>query len=67
MKNKCNSAISKTITNIRFPLMLGVVLIHNVLIEPTEAAREGMRLVAFIIELLSHKIVSFILHLPYFV
>lgn len=58
MKNKCNSAISKTITNIRFPLMLGVVLIHNVLIEPTEAAREGMRLVAFIIELLSHKIVA---------
>lgn len=58
MENKCNSAISKTITNIRFPLMLGVVLIHNVLIEPTEAAREGMRLVAFIIELLSHKIVA---------
>ena len=58
MGNKYNSAISKTITNLRFPLMLGVVLIHNVLIEPQEAAQLGMRLVAFIIELVSHKLVA---------
>ena len=54
----CNSTISKVITNLRFPLMLGVVLIHNVLIEPAEAAREGMLLVAFVIEFLSHQFVA---------
>lgn len=54
----CNSTISQVITNLRFPLMLGVVLIHCVLIEPVEAAREGMFFVAFFIELLSHQIVA---------
>lgn len=58
MENKYNSAISKTITNLRFPLMLGVVLIHNVLIEPQEAIRQGMCFFAFFIELMSHKLVA---------
>ena len=58
MAATCNPTISKVITNLRFPLMLGVVLIHNVLIDPAYASREGMCFLAFIIELLSHQIVA---------
>lgn len=58
MTDKYNSTISQTIANLRFPLMLGVVLIHNVLISPTEATREGMNFLSFFIELMSHKIVA---------
>lgn len=58
MMEKYSSTISKTIANIRFPLMLGVVLIHNILIEPQEAIRQGMCFVAFFIELMSHKLVA---------
>lgn len=52
------SVISQTIANLRFPLMLGVVLIHNVIIEPELASNQGLNVVAFIIELVSHQITS---------
>lgn len=52
------SVISKTIANLRFPLMLGVVLIHCVIIEPEIASTQGLNVVAFIIELVSHQITS---------
>jgi surface polysaccharide O-acyltransferase-like enzyme len=38
--------------------MLGVVLIHNVIIEPELASNQGLNVVAFIIELVSHQITS---------
>ena len=52
------SVISKTIANLRFPLMLGVVLIHCVIIEPEIASTQGLNVVAFIIELVSHQITT---------
>lgn len=58
MENKYNSSTSRAIANLRFPLMLGVVLIHCVLIEPAEAARMGMHFVAFVVELMSRKLVA---------
>ena len=56
MVNDCNPAVSKAITNLRFPLMLGVMLVHSVLIEPVEAAHLGMHFVAFVVELMSRRI-----------
>ena len=64
---KYSSTISKTIANLRFYLMLGVVLIHNVLIEPQEAIRQGMCFVAFFIELMSHKLVAPCVSLFFFI
>ena len=58
MANTCSPNISNTIKNLRFPLILGVVLIHNVLIEPQEAAAQGLDLVSFLIELMSRKMAS---------
>ena len=53
-----NSTISKTIANLRFPLMLGVVFIHSRVIEPEEAARQGLDIVAFIIKLISFQLAA---------
>lgn len=58
MANVCSPEISRTIANLRLPMMLGVVLIHNVLITPADAAERGMGFVAFFIELMSHRIVA---------
>ena len=58
MGNIYSTEMSKVITNLRFPLMLGVVLIHNVLIEPEKAASEGLSLLSFVINLFSRGITA---------
>lgn len=44
---------SKAISRLRFPLMMGVVLIHCVVIEPSLARNQGLGLTAAIIQLFS--------------
>lgn len=49
---------SDAINNLRFPLMGGVILIHNVIIDPTEGWNEGYYLASTIINLFSWCLTS---------
>lgn len=53
-----NDKKSVCIKNLRFPLMLGVVLIHNRIIEPSDAFNEGFLLVGLFIDIFSQKLVA---------
>lgn len=50
-----NYLSSRTIANLRFPLMLGVVLCHIVVIDPKVATSLGMNFVAYFVELMTYK------------
>lgn len=56
MPPTCPPTASAAIARLRFPLMLGVVLIHSVLMEPQEAAAQGLDAVAFVVGLLSRSL-----------
>lgn len=53
-----NDKKSVCINNLRFPLILGVVLIHNRIIEPSAAFNEGFLFLGLFIDVFSQKLVA---------
>lgn len=50
--------ISAVISVLRFPLIIGVVLIHNVIVQPSYAINQGLDFAAFFIEFFSHQLTA---------
>lgn len=47
--------ISNVISLLRFPLIVGVVIIHSAIITPIAASESGLNFVAFVMELCSYN------------